>query len=485
MGGASVGVSNGSIIISAITAVGGSVNFSAGTTSNNLTALTFSNSNNVSFGLNGSVLTASANAISNINVSAGTTSNNLSAVTFSNSNGVSFGLNGSVVTGSVAAQTNQSIGLYASSQTTGQSSSSTVDARSITFVGAGGVSVGLSAGSYIISGGAGGGGSVNFSAGTTSGNLGSIVFSNSNNISFGLNGSTVTASASAQSNQSIGLYVLGNTTQNSSTTLDARTLSFNAIGGATMGYSNGSIQVSAPAVSSIVGTGLVSISTNGSTISVGVPGGTISRFEWPPLQAMNMSSSQQTNSAYTFQYVPIAANVISFSRVDLPILLSAASTTTSNTAAIGVSAMMVLYTRNGSTFSPLVGASNSQTFSWASNSSNYSGVTGGKFYSFALASSLTQGEYWAGVYLSTASAVSTGAATTALNATISMLLGSNYTGSAFADFNSNSNNTSGAPIQGLLSSVPTNTSQTIQLSQLTVNGGSNFRANVPLIFRNY
>lgn len=39
--------------------------------------------------------------LSAINISAGTTSNNLSAVTFANSNGVSFGLNGSVVTGSV------------------------------------------------------------------------------------------------------------------------------------------------------------------------------------------------------------------------------------------------------------------------------------------------------------------------------------------------------------------------------------------------
>lgn len=41
----------------------------------------------------------------------------------------------------------------------------------------------------------GAGGAVNFSAGTTSGNLDSVVFSNSNGVSFGLNGSTITASA--------------------------------------------------------------------------------------------------------------------------------------------------------------------------------------------------------------------------------------------------------------------------------------------------
>jgi hypothetical protein len=160
------------------------VNVSAGTTSNNLSALTYSNSNNVSFGLNGSVLTASASysqstapgalaagtqtatsgtvvfsnsnnvsfgmsgstrvtASAQVNISAGTTSNNLSAVTFANSNGISFGLNASTVTASVA--------------------------TSLT--------------------------AVNLSAGTTSNNLSAWTYSNSNNVSFGLNASTITASA--------------------------------------------------------------------------------------------------------------------------------------------------------------------------------------------------------------------------------------------------------------------------------------------------
>ena len=70
------------------------VNLSAGTTSNNLSAVTFANSNGVTFGLNASTVTASHA----INLSAGTTSNNLSAVTFANSNGISFGLNASTVT---------------------------------------------------------------------------------------------------------------------------------------------------------------------------------------------------------------------------------------------------------------------------------------------------------------------------------------------------------------------------------------------------
>jgi hypothetical protein len=74
----------------------GAFNFSAGTTSNFITAVTFSNSNNVSFGLDGSTITARAS----FNVSAGTTSHNRSAITFSNSNNVSFGLDAGTITAS-------------------------------------------------------------------------------------------------------------------------------------------------------------------------------------------------------------------------------------------------------------------------------------------------------------------------------------------------------------------------------------------------
>ncbi|MFI5300575.1 MAG: hypothetical protein ACHREM_21020, partial [Polyangiales bacterium] len=102
--GVSFGI-NGSTITASVAAGGaGNINVSAGTTSNLLTAFTFSDAHGVSFGLNGSTMTASiATSLTAINVSAGTTSQNLSAFTFSNANNVSFGLNGSTITASVAA----------------------------------------------------------------------------------------------------------------------------------------------------------------------------------------------------------------------------------------------------------------------------------------------------------------------------------------------------------------------------------------------
>lgn len=72
---------------------GGSVNFSAGTTSNNLNSVVFSNANNVSFGLNGSTITASIAAGGGaLNVTASNASVNASTLAFTNANGITFGL---------------------------------------------------------------------------------------------------------------------------------------------------------------------------------------------------------------------------------------------------------------------------------------------------------------------------------------------------------------------------------------------------------
>lgn len=188
------------------TAAGGltNINISAGTTSNNLSNLVFSNSNGLAFGLDGSTITGSytvpsvAGLLSNIRVSAGTTSNLLSALTFANANNVSFGIDASTITASASfAQSNQTLGLFLSSNTTDAASSGTQDARSLTFRGMGIASLGYSAGEIIVSVPAGGGGltAINLSAGTTSNDLSAFVLSNSNNVSFGLDGSTITASA--------------------------------------------------------------------------------------------------------------------------------------------------------------------------------------------------------------------------------------------------------------------------------------------------
>jgi hypothetical protein len=245
---------------------GGNINISAGTTSNNLTNVVFSNSNNVSFGLNGSTVTATATvatSLSNIRLSAGTTSNLRSDFTFSNINGVSFGLDNGTITASVAA---------------------------------------------------GGGGSVNFSAGTTSNNLGSVVFSNSNGVSFGLNGSTITAShngITTQTNQQMTLFATGNTTLSSTGTTNASSIIFRGSGLASVGITNGSILVDVPAgapspVNFSAGTtsgnlGSV-VFSNSNGISFGLDGSTITASVATSLTNIRVSAGTTSNllSAITF-----------------------------------------------------------------------------------------------------------------------------------------------------------------------------------------
>lgn len=195
------------------------------------TTLQLSNSNNVTFGLNAGTITASASfaqTVQPVAYSAANGSANFSTLTFANSNGVSFstgtqGVFATVattyaasnhshgnptlaltnITGTTASASN---GLTLSlsgvaAQTTQTQPAGNIAGVGTTFAGANvsgsmtlnsnGLNLSLSAPTP------GGGGAINVSAGTTSGNLQTIQFDNGNGVTFGLNGSTVTASVNA------------------------------------------------------------------------------------------------------------------------------------------------------------------------------------------------------------------------------------------------------------------------------------------------
>ena len=124
---------------------------SAGTTLVSSGTVVFSNSNGVSFGVNGQTITATV-ITSGMGLSAGTQSVSTGTVIFSNSNNVSFGMAGSQTVTATASfnQTNQTVGLYASSNTY-LTSSGTVDARSLSFRGDKSITVGISAGEVLFS----------------------------------------------------------------------------------------------------------------------------------------------------------------------------------------------------------------------------------------------------------------------------------------------------------------------------------------------
>jgi hypothetical protein len=278
VGGVSAGISNGSLVISGATGGGaGGAAISAAGGSQNTGTVIFSNSNGVSFGYNAGTITATVNpgaaaGIAAIADSAQTATSG--TIVFSNSNNITFGMSGSTritASASYPAQTNQTGNFYVTANSTQLSSTAGIDHRSLSFAGAGNVSVGVSQGVVVISATGGGGGialansettytsgtaqmsvaggamtiasttgqkfnfsvpatsslvaganitistggstitiiagtaapsPMVFSAGASSASLNSVVFSNSNGISFGLNGSTVTGSHNALTQQS-------------------------------------------------------------------------------------------------------------------------------------------------------------------------------------------------------------------------------------------------------------------------------------------
>lgn len=186
----------------------------AGTQTATSGTIVFADSNGVAFGLSGSTqITASYTQSTHSHstapgaLAAGTQTATSGTIVFVDSNGLAFGMSGSTqITGSYSQSTHgHSLSMFAVSNTT-QSSSGTQNVANVSFAGAGAVSVGVSNGSVVVS----------------------------------------APNTVAQTNQTVGGYFVGNTTgQSSSSTWDARTVSFDGAGIVSVGASAGSIRISA------------------------------------------------------------------------------------------------------------------------------------------------------------------------------------------------------------------------------------------------
>lgn len=170
--------------------------------------ISFSNLNGISFGTSaGSAITASHNALtsqSNQALSAANGSFTFQTAQFSNANGVSFVTSAG---SAIAASVNTAyVGLNtAQTNVTWTVNSSGISLNAAGYAGTGTTFNGANISGSITQNSAGlnlslsvaapGAANINVSAGTTSNDVTQIVFSNSNGVSFGLNGSTVTASA--------------------------------------------------------------------------------------------------------------------------------------------------------------------------------------------------------------------------------------------------------------------------------------------------
>lgn len=306
-------------------------------------------------------------------------------------------------------------------------------------------------------------------------------------VSISTNGSTISIGAPTQTNQAGSVYAVGNSTGTSSGTYDARTLSISGAGMVSVAASNSGYVISATqsTLANIVGASGLSISSNASSLTVyQLP---ISNMEINS-NAMYSSSSSAISQATNVTVIRfIARELASFTRVDIPYIVSLATAAASNTAAHSLSKVMNLYTRNGSTLNAITGTSQTEIFSWASNSANFANLTGPRLISFPLATAITPGEYYIGYYLSTVTFSSVGAAnTTNLGGTYGPIF---YTGpqtaTMWAQLGSATAATS-SPVsfmQGVQSISLSATNQTIQATNVTQSGTAAARAGQVLLFR--
>ncbi len=371
--------------------------------------LSLGNSNGLLFySTNGSIVgsytvPSTAGLLSAINVSAGTTSTNASAFTFSNSNNVSFGLNGRTVTASASfAQTNQSAikGLGASN--TGNTAGNTGLSTGIDWVIAGSQAVTIS--QSTVGGGPNtlwvnapnaGAGNVTFSAGANSAGLASIVFSNSNGVSFGLNGSTITASAAGGGGGGIGAGVsTGGNTAGSTGTITTGNLIL--VGGSNISLSqstgaagsNATVTINAPNSSSLVAVSPLSISTNGSTISISINERTIGMFgNYSDGEHLAVVNGQDSLIIQPF----FLQAQLRHSEILFPINYSNA-TNSSNSCTITVH--VGIYTRNAGSLSLLQSSSSSFNITNSGTAGSYSLYGGKKNIPVGWTSTLTEGDYW-------------------------------------------------------------------------------------------
>jgi len=187
-------------------------------------------------------------------------------------------INGSAATVTISAanQTNQQLSMYAVSNTT-LATSSTGNASALSFEGAGGVSVGISNGSVVISGGAGGGGlnsasvyAVSNTTQATSGNLAlsALSFEGAGVVSVGVSNGSVVISAPAAAADGVNVVSASGNTTGTLTTFSTGTIVLAGGNNITLSQSSNTITISGPNFTTITQGNMVTISSAGSSATI-------------------------------------------------------------------------------------------------------------------------------------------------------------------------------------------------------------------------
>lgn len=457
---------------------------------------------------------SNAATISNVRVSGGTTSNLLSALTFADGNGISFGLNAGTMTashnglttamasnrGSDFMGTNTALTANGVSMTANSSglslnfpaflTTAMASNRGSDFVQANAVFAGTNASGTIASNGisvsvnpaaAGVGMEAGTRTATTAGNL---RWETGNGITFGLDavgGSVMTASHNALTTamaSNRGSDFIGTNTALTAGplawTANSAGLSLNAgsAAGTTTGFAGANIS------------GSMTHNTAGLNLSLSVaaPGGAVTEsLFWRPNDNVTTVGAP-INASMSMIYCPID-RALSASRFDLIASANVATAANNSSAGVLYSITAALYTLNGGTLSSVSSITTANQFTWTSNATG--SATGAFFLSAPLSVNAPADKYWVGVQLSTRATGLTGAATTSLANTLTMMgVGSAIAGAfSVREPGANTANSNGW-FDGMGMYSGTTNFSTIALSNLTQQGTNAQRANLALRMKN-
>ena len=456
------GTSAGGIITASVAAGGGGA-FTAGmSTGGNTAGTTGLVSNQLLFVGSGPIsLSQSVNGQSATLSIIGPATSSLSATgaLSASSNGSTISLGVGTVTASAASNTTQA-------------SSGTINLNGLVFAGAGGASVGISNGSVVISGATGGGVSPAASASNGSFAFTTLNFSNANNVTWGTSaGGIITASvaapgAAAENNNVnlLGANTSGNTTASGST------LGFSGINLTLSGTNASQIVFSAPPLSSLSATGQVSISTNGSTISIGVPNQASLNHYLEAAFDREWLAAQIGNNQLFVQPMALRNNYV-FEEVCIPGIFTATSNS-SNSATLSLK--IGIYTRNANTLSLVTSASASYAATLSGTVGSYSIYGGVREFPIGLTTTLTAGNYYIGLVSRTTTGGGAGM-------TWSNLVASNFN-SAYSGRWSSANNATNQFVLGAGSYATTTTGIPSAIGFTDINGSA--AANLrPFIYK--
>jgi len=368
----------------------------------------FSNSNNVSFGLNGSTITASASFVQTpFALSAAGGSQSTGTVSFANGGGVSFGYNAGTITASIAAAVETPFGLSAGTQsistgtlvfsnsngvTFGMSGSSRVTASfsSVVFSNSNNITFGLNAGTLTASVTVVATAETPFgiSAGTQSISTGTMVFSNSNGVTFGMSGSSRITASYSQSTAPNAIAI------NAAGSVTAGTAVFSNSNNVTFGLNGSTITASVTVAATVFSnSNNVTFGLNGSTITASVTVAAGAPF----------GISAGTQSISTGTMVFSNSNGVTFgmsgsSRITASYSQSTAPNAIAINAAGSVTAGTVVFSNSNNVTFGLNGSTVTATASFAAGGNALSfwenGVGGGTFSTVLNASSMTVDRLW-------------------------------------------------------------------------------------------